>query len=57
MMRFIYVMDLDSKELLEQHGYKLLKVDERNGVFCFENKSNMEFDLACPCVFSNVMTF
>lgn len=56
-MKFIYVMDLDSKEMLEQQGYKLLKVDERNGVFCFENKSDMEFDLACPCVFSNVMTF
>ena len=50
-------MDLDSKELLEKHGYKLLKVDERNGVFCFENKTDMEFSLECPCVISSVMTF
>ena len=54
---FIYVMDLDSKELLEKHGYKLLKVDERNGVFCFENKPDMEFNLRVPCVVSSVMTF
>ena len=54
---FIYVMDLDSKELLERHGYKLLKADERLGVFCFENKLDMEFSLECPCVISSVMTF
>ena len=54
---FIYVMDLDSKELLERHGYKLLKADERLGVFCFENKPDMEFSLECPCVISSVMTF
>lgn len=54
---FIYVMDLESKELLERHGYKLLKADERNGVYCFENKPNEEFSLACPCVVSSVMTF
>lgn len=56
-MTFIYVMDLESKELLERLGYKLLKSDERNGVYCFQNKADAEFDLACPCVFSNVMTF
>ena len=54
---FIYVMDLESKELLEKHGYKLLKADERLGVFCFENKPDMEFSLDVPCVVSSVMTF
>lgn len=54
---FIYVMDLESKELLERHGYKLLKADERNGVYCFENKPDMEFDLQIPCVVSSIMTF
>lgn len=54
---FIYVMDLESKELLEKHGYKLLKADERNGVYCFENKADMEFDLQIPCVISSIMTF
>ena len=54
---FIYVMDLDSKELLEKHGYVLLKEDLKNGVFCFENKPDTTFELMCPCVFSSVMTF
>lgn len=57
MALFIYVMDLESKEMLERHGYKLLKADERNGVYCFENKPDMEFTLNCPCVFSSIMTF
>lgn len=54
---FIYVMDEISKETLEQHGYKLLKADEKHGVYCFENKKNMEFSLEIPCVISSVMTF
>ncbi len=54
---FIYVMDLDSKELLERNGYKLIKADERNGVYCFENKANMEFALEVPCVISDTITF
>lgn len=50
-------MDVVSKEILEQHGYKLVKADERLGVFCFENKSGKEFTLDVPCVISSVMTF
>lgn len=57
MMKFVYVMDLESKEVLEKRGYRLLKADEKHGVFCFENKDGMEFAMDIPCVFSNVMTF
>ena len=54
---FIYVMDIQFKKMLEEHGYILVKADERNGVWCFENKPDMEFDLECPCVISDMMTF
>lgn len=56
---FIYVMDEASKRLLEEHGYKLIKEDTRNGVWCFENKTHdmLDFTLDCPCVVSDVMTF
>lgn len=50
-------MDPDSKRLLEEHGYVLLKSDTVHGVWCFENKKNIEFSLDCPCVISSVMTF
>ena len=56
-MMFIYVMDLESKELLEKHGYVLLKSDEQHNVYCFENKKEIEFALDVPCVISSVMTF
>lgn len=54
---FIYVMDMDSKGLLEEHGYSLIKEDTLHGVWCFENKKDCEFTLECPCVISNILTF
>lgn len=56
---FVYVMDEESRDRLVSLGYKLLKYDERNSVWCFENKvpDALAFELDIPCVVSSVMTF
>ena len=56
---FVYVMDIDSKRYLEEHGYKLIKANEDTHVYCFENKPEMEFDLNpnIQCVVSSIMIF
>lgn len=54
---FIYVMDEKSKALLEKHGYKLIKGNDSLGVWCFENKHDCEFEIKCPCVISDILTF
>ena len=58
-MRFIYVMNEEGANVMEAHGYRLLKYDDRQGIWCFENKQpdNMAFSLDVPCVFSNTLTF
>lgn len=56
---FVYVMDLDSKQYLEELGYTLIREDPRNNVWCFENKygHDMSFSLEVPCVFSDIVLF
>ena len=56
---FIYVMDIDAKKYLEEHGYKLLKANEDTHVYCFENKPEMEFEFnpEIQCVISSIMIF
>lgn len=56
---FVYVMDDDSRRLLEARGFQLIKKDARNGLWCFENKNmeTFEFSMDIPCVVSDVMTF
>lgn len=55
---FIYVMDVESRDLLINKGYQLLKADEQNGVWCFVNDTeNLTFEENCPCVISDIMTF
>lgn len=56
---FVYVMDQESKELLEKNGFVMIKEDPRNGCWCFENKemSVVDFSLDCPCVVSDIMSF
>ena len=58
-MKFIYVMDKKAKKVLLSKGYKLLKVDEENSIWCFENQESedMEFDLGVPHVLSDILTF
>lgn len=57
-MRFIYVMSLNDKKKLERLGYKLLKADENNSVYVFENKAELNFSVGdMPHILSNTLTF
>jgi len=60
-MKFIYVMDANSKDKLLAQGYKLISHDKHNGVWVFENaqtsKTAFELDVGVPHVLSNVLTF
>ena len=58
-MKFVYVMDKASKEELLNKGFLLLKEDERNSIWVFENKEPYAFtlDVAASYVLSDVLTF
>ena len=58
-MPFIYVMDEESRDELKEMGYKLIKSDEANGVWVFDNPDKLNFstELNVPHVASNVLTF
>lgn len=57
-MHFIYVFDEADKRRLEAFGYKLLKEDERNSVYVFENIDGLAFDLeAGSFVYTDTLTF
>lgn len=58
-MRFIYVMDKKSMKELKKKGYVLLKEDEKNSIWVFENKdpSFFSLDIGVPHVLSDVLTF
>ena len=57
-MRFIYVMSANDKEKLEKLGYNLLKADEVNSVYVFENKVELNFSVGdMPHILSNTLTF
>ena len=42
-MHFLYVMSQKDKTKLEKLGYNLLKEDTRNGLWVFENKTDLSF--------------
>lgn len=61
-MKFIYVMEKRAKKELLRKGFVLLKADERNHIWIFENKYSEEepcpdLDLKCMYVLSDVLTF
>lgn len=58
-MKFIYVMDSESKERLMGMGFTLLKEDDRTGVCMFLNACGKyaDADIDVPHVLSNIMTF
>lgn len=43
-LRFIYVTNQKDKDKLEMLGYNLLKSDECNSIYIFENKASMKFE-------------
>ncbi len=56
--RFIYVFDEKSKEALLKKGCVLLKADQKNKIFVFENKMGAVFDLKeIKFATSNTLTF
>lgn len=58
MEKFIYVFSLDDKETLLTKGYNLLKSDELNHIYIFENKSDFCFsENNMKFVYSDVLTF
>lgn len=55
---FIYVMDTESKDILVNRGFELLKTDDRQTVWVFVNKPELTFDaIDIPCIVSDVLTF
>lgn len=56
--KFIYVMSEDGYKQFAEKGFKLIKYDKRNNVWVFENDSSqMTFDITCPHVVSDTLTF
>lgn len=58
-LRFIYVMTSKDKDKLKSLGYNLLKADEKNSIYVFENKINLNFELGSTMqyVLSDTLTF
>lgn len=46
MEKFLYVFDKDSRDILAQLGFKLLRNDENGNVFVFANRADMSFELS-----------
>ncbi len=59
MIPFIYVMDEESRDQLSAMGYKLIKCDDENRIWVFDNPDKMNFstELDIPHVKSNILTF
>lgn len=62
-VKFIYVMDKKAKKELLKKGFTLLKEDETNNIWVFENKyandeaTCFELNIKCFHVLSDVLTF
>lgn len=61
-MKFIYVMDKKAKKELLKKGFTLLKENEANSIWVFENKyvndeACFNLDVECFHVLSDVLTF
>lgn len=58
MEHFIIVFSEREKNALLEIGYVLLKSDERNHIYTFENRKDLYFDKSkIYAAFSNVLTF
>lgn len=56
--RFIYVFSIKDRDSLLSRGYEVIKSDELNNVYVFENNNqlNFSFDDEKSFVFSNTLT-
>ena len=58
MFMFIYVFSTQDRDKLLSKNYNLLKSDERNNIYVFENNNQLVFDNAdMKFVFSDMLTF
>lgn len=58
MLMFIYVFSTQDRDKLLSKNYNLLKSDERNNIYVFENNNQLVFDNAdMKFVFSDMLTF
>lgn len=58
MKKFIYVFNKEARDALEKRGYVLLKDDNTNMIFVFENRSLSVFDLEdISYALSDTLTF
>lgn len=56
--KFIYVFSTDARDKMLAAGYKLLKSDERNETYIFENNPSLTFAyLNISTIKSNTLTF
>ena len=54
---FIYVFSDEDRDILLQNGYTLLKADENNNLYIFENSDTKYEELGVAFVLSNTLTF
>ena len=55
---FIHVFSTEDRDALLERGYELIKSDEKNGVYVFNNNDQLKFsDLNIDYVLNNIMTF
>lgn len=45
MEKFIYVFNTEARDALVKRGYVMLKADDKNSVYVFENRELAMFDL------------
>jgi len=54
---FIYVFSVDDKNTMISNGYTMLKADEENNIYIFENSGAKYEELGVAFVLSNTLTF
>lgn len=58
MSRFIYVFSKNDRDTLSANGYNLLKSNDTDEIYVFENKAELKFEFSdMERVYSDVMTF
>lgn len=55
--KFIYVYKKEDKDRLIKLGFKLLKKDEKNGIWCFINTNDSQEVFDFGVLYSNTLTF
>lgn len=55
---FIYVFSIEDRDNLISKNYKLIKADDRNNIYVFDNNNKLVFDnTITKFVYSDILTF